>query len=118
MVRSALLEHEIRFADDTTRTMTGLKLASKISADAVLRGRSSIVDVVDPRCSLTMEALAHVVADALGANVELKRMPPDRLVRWRHVSEPDADVGLAAEVMHDELLELAADVERSIISHG
>lgn len=36
MVKSAIEQNVIRYNEDTTRTMTGLKFASKMSVDAIL----------------------------------------------------------------------------------
>ena len=108
MIKSALEKNSIWYNEDTTRTMTSLKLASKMSVDAILSQKSCHVNVADPRCSLTMKSLARVVKVILGKpNAELVSMPPDSMIQYRHVSKPDADIQLAKDVMADEILELA-----------
>lgn len=108
MVKSALQKKVIWYNECTTRTLTSLKLASKLSVDAILSDTSKHVNVADPRCSLKLKTLAYIIKDILDIqDITFVNRPPDKLIQYRHVSTPDADISLARNVMNDEILELA-----------
>ena len=111
MVKSALEQNVIWYNEYTTRTLTSLKLASKMSVDVILSDTSKHVNVADPRCSLTLKSLAYIIKDILDIpNIMFVSRPPDKLIQYRHVSTPDADTSLARNVMNDEILELAEQI--------
>lgn len=115
MIRTALSKKTIYYSNDTTRTMTGLKLASKLSVDSILSNKNHHINVADNRCSLSMKSLAYIIKDVLNLNdVNIISCLPDKFIQYRHTSKPDTNIELAKEVMRDEILELADQVKQEI----
>lgn len=115
MIRTALSKKTICYSNDTTRTMTGLKLASKLSVDSILSNKNHHINVADNRCSLSMKSLAYIIKDVLNLNdVNIISCLPDKFIQYRHTSKPDTNIELAKEVMRDEILELADQVKQEI----
>lgn len=112
MIKSALVNSTISYSRDTTRTMTGLKFASRSSVDVILSDVNQHANIADNRCSLSMKSLAHIIKDILMLNdIELVETSTDKLIQYRHTSIPDTDVDLAKSIMHDEILELAEQIK-------
>ena len=115
MIRTVLSKKTIYYSNDTTRTMTGLKLASKLSVDSILSNKNHHINVADNRCSLSMKSLAYIIKDILKLNdVNIISCLPDKFIQYRHTSKPDTNIELAKEVMRDEILELADQVKQEI----
>lgn len=115
MILTALSKKTIIYADDTTRTMTGLKLASKMSVDSILSDKNHHLNVADSRCSLSMKSLAHIINDILDlTDISIIKCLPDKLIRYRHVSKPDINIELAKDVMRDEIFKLAEQIKHEI----
>lgn len=115
MIRTALSKKTICYSNDTTRTMTGLKLASKLSVDSILSNKNHHINVADNRCSLSMKSLAYIIKDVLNLNdVNIISCLPDKFIQYRHTSKPDTNIELAKEVMRDEILELADQIKQEI----
>ncbi len=115
MIRTALSKKTIYYSNDTTRTMTGLKLASKLSVDSILSNRNHHINVADNRCSLSMKSLASIIKDILKLNdVNIISCLPDKFIQYRHTSKPDTNIELAKEVMRDEILELAKQIKAEL----
>lgn len=108
MIKTALSKNTIIYAEDTTRTLTGLKFASIKSVDVILsKYNIRHANIVDNRCSVTMKSLAYIIRDLLNLdNVEIIKCLPDKLIRYRHTSKPDADIDLTKSVMQDDIFEL------------
>lgn len=115
MIKTALSKNTIIYADDTTRTMTGLKFANKKSVDVILSNVNQHLNIVDDRCSLTMKSLAYIIKDILQlTDVEIIKCLPDDKIRYRHTSKPDIDLELIKSIMQDEVLELAEQINVEI----
>ena len=115
MIRTALSKKTISYSNDTTRTMTGLKLASKLSVDSILSNKNHHINIADNRCSLSMKSLAYIIKDVLNLNdVNIISCLPDKFIQYRHTSKPDTNIELAKEVMRDEILELANQIKQEI----
>lgn len=115
MIRTALSKKTICYSNDTTRTMTGLKLASKLSVDSILSNRNHHINVADNRCSLSMKSLAYIIKDVLNLDdVNIISCLPDKFIQYRHTSKPDTNIELAKEVMRDEILELAKQIKAEL----
>lgn len=115
MIKNALSKNVITYADDTTRTLTGLTLASKKSVDVILSNSNQHANIADDRCSLTMKSLAYIIKDILNlTNVEIVKCSPDELIRYRHTSKPDVDIELVKSIMRNEVLELAEQIKDEI----
>lgn len=115
MIKNALSKNVITYADDTTRTLTGLTLASKKSVDVILSNSNQHANIADDRCSLTMKSLAYIIKDILNlTNAEIVKCSPDELIRYRHTSKPDINLELIRSIMRDEVLELAKQVKDEI----
>ena len=115
MIKTALSKQTIIYSDDTTRTMTGLKLASKISVDSILSDKNHHVNVADNRCSLSMKSLAYIIKDVLQLNdINVIGYTPDKFIQYRHTSKPDANIELAKEVMRNEILELVGQIKTEV----
>lgn len=113
MVKSALKDNEISFADDTTRTFTDIELASKMAVDAILSNQNELKNVADPRNSLTLEAVAHIVNDVLGLDCKFTRLDPDPYIRYRQVSNVDVDIATSTDVMRPHILALRDEIMKS-----
>lgn len=112
MIRTALSKKTIGYSNDTTRTMSGLKLASKMSVDSILSDKNHHINVADNRCSLSMKSLAYIIKDILKLNdVNIISCLPDKFIQHRHTSKPDINIELSKEVMRDEILELADQIK-------
>lgn len=107
MIKSALLENKIFYAKNTTRSMTDIEMTSIMSTDIILSNKNIKLNVVDPRNSLTMEALANIVNDVLHANCKLIELPPDTSIQYRHVSKVNNNIELSKHIMSPHILELA-----------
>lgn len=115
MIKSALNKKIICYNDDTTRTMTGLKLASKLSVDSILSNKNHHINVADNRCSLSMKSLAYIIKDILNLDdVNIISYLPDKFIQYRHTSKPDTNIELSKEVMRDEILELVEQIKVEI----
>lgn len=115
MIRTALSKKTICYSNDTTRTMTGLKLASKLSVDSILSNKNHHINVADNRCSLSMKSLAYIIKDILRLNdVNIISCLSDKFIQYRHTSKPDTNIELAKEVMRDEILELADQIKQEL----
>ena len=115
MIQTALSKKTIYYSYDTTRTMTGLKLASKLSVDSILSNKNHHINVADNRCSLSMKSLAYIIKDVLNLDdVNIISCLPDKFIQYRHTSKPDTNIELAKEVMRDEILELADQIKQEI----
>ena len=112
MIRTALSKKTIGYSDDTTRTMTGLKLASKMSVDSILSDKNHHINVADNRCSLSMKSLAYIIKDVLNLDdVNIISYLPDKFIQYRHTSKPNINIELSKEVMRAEILELADQIK-------
>ena len=115
MIQTALSKKTIGYSDDTTRTITGLKFASKRSVDSILSDKNHHINVADNRCSLSMKSLAYIIKDVLNLDdVNIISCLPDKFIQYRHTSKPDTNIELAKEVMRDEILELADQIKQEI----
>ena len=99
MVKSALEKGVIRYAKDTTRTITDIDIASRQSADVILSKYNIKKNIADERCSLTMKVLAEAVNKHFNGECKLQEMPQDQYIPYRHVSK-------VHEQLDDELYEL------------
>lgn len=115
MIQTALSKKTIYHSYDTTRTMTGLKFASKQSVDSILSDKNHHINVADNRCSLSMKSLAYLIKDILNLDdINIISCTSDKFIRYRHTSKPDANIELAKEVMRDEILELAKQIKAEL----
>jgi nucleoside-diphosphate-sugar epimerase len=115
MIRTALSKKTIGYSDDTTRTMTGLKFASKLSVDSILSDKNHHINIADNRCSLSMKSLAYIIKDTLQLNdINVIGYTPDKFIQYRHTSKPDVNIELSKEVMRDEILELAKQIKTEV----
>lgn len=115
MIRTALNKKIICYNDDTTRTMTGLKLASKMSVDSILSDKNHHINVADNRCSLSMKSLAYIIKDILNLDdVNIISYLSDKFIQYRHTSKPDINIELSKEIMRDEILELANQIKTEV----
>jgi len=87
MVKSAMQDNVIRYAKDTTRTITDIDIASKQSVDVILSSVNMKKNIADSRCSLTMEVLAEAVNRHFGGKCKLEELPQDEYIPYRHVSK-------------------------------
>lgn len=116
MIMSALLNNTISFADDTTRTFTDIDLCSKQSVDIILSEKSLHKNVADPRCSITLECLAHIIDEVLydtkliTSHCKLIKKEPDKYVRYRQVSKVNNDVNYTKTVMAPHIIKLAREI--------
>lgn len=117
MIVSAITENKIYYSADTTRTMTDIDFASKMSVDAILSNCNLKVNVADTRCSLTIKSLASIVNSVLDANCQLVEQPKDGSIQYRNVSEVDADIHLSKNVMQDHIIKLTAQIVFDLISN-
>ena len=99
MVKSALEDGVIRYAKDTTRTITDIDIASKWSADVILSKHNMKKNIADERCSLTMKVLADAVNKHFNGECLLQEMQQDEYIPYRHVSK-------VHEQLDDELYEI------------
>jgi hypothetical protein len=92
MIKSTMTENKIYYSADTTRTMTDIDLASRMSVDVILSNRNLKLNVVDPRCSITMKTLAEVIKHSLKIACELIEIPADASIHYRTVSVLNSDI--------------------------
>lgn len=117
MIKNALENNVITYSNDTTRTLTSLKLASRMSVDVILSDENQHANISDVNCSLTMKSLAQIIKDILGIpQIKLINTEPDKLIRYRHTSIPDANIQLAKDIMQKEVLELAAQIKDELLN--
>ena len=114
MIKSSLSENVIRYADDTTRTMTDIKFASEKAVDAIMSTSDAKMNLVDDRCSVYMQSLAEIIADVLDIDCNFIRCPPDKSIRYRNTSFPDDDLQLTRKIMAPHIRELADQIEREL----
>lgn len=120
MVYDGLTKKEISYAGNTIRTMTSLRLASKLAIDIVLDNRNLDVNVVDERCCITMKTLAKAVQKLLvayyGINAKLKQLPEDDYIRQRQIGQLQMNADDLLDIMEPDLLKLTDDLSISIRS--
>ena len=114
MICSALKDNMIPFSDDTTRTFTDIELASKAAVDTILSNQNELKNVADPRNSLTLEAVAHIVNNVLGSDCKFTRLEPDPYIRYRQVSNIDTDISMSTEIMRPHILALRDEIVKSL----
>ena len=115
MVKDAVTVGKISYADDTIRTMTSVKLATKMACDAILENLDSRLIQADSRCTVSMKMLAEVIQHVLRIQCELVKMPPDKTIRYRQTSkfEDSVDHMLdVAEILRDDILDIEEQIER------
>ena len=113
MISNAINEGKIFYAADTVRTMTGIDTASKMAANAIMIDQNVKVNVADSRCSLTMKSLAKIINSVLGMNCSLIETTPDSYMRYRSVSNADADIKMATEVLTPHILALYSQIKNN-----
>ena len=111
MISSALNDNEISFSNDTTRTFTDIEFASKMAVDVILSNQNELKNIADPRNSLTLEAVAHIVNNVLGSDCKFIRLIPDPYIRYRQVSPIDVDITASAKIMCPHILLLKDQIE-------
>jgi nucleoside-diphosphate-sugar epimerase len=115
MIKSALKYNRIFFNKNTTRTMTGLKLASEMACSYILSDDDIYKNIADNRCSLTLKSLAHIIGDVLNINnIEYHECSEDNFIQYRHTSKPDEDIELSKSIMKDEIIELYEEIKNEI----
>lgn len=110
MIKSTMTENKIYYSADTTRTMTDIDLASRMSVDVILSNRNLKLNVVDPRCSITMKTLAEVIKHSLKIACELIEIPADASIHYRTVSVLNSDIEQLSQIMSPHILELAEQI--------
>jgi hypothetical protein len=115
MIKSALRHRKIFYSRDTTRTMTGLKLASEMSCSCILEEGNLCKNIADCRCSLTMKSLAYIIGAVLDiSKIEYRESTTDDFIQYRHTSKPDEDIETAKSIMKNEILALAEEIKKEI----
>lgn len=115
MIESAYKTNKIYFSDDTTRTLTDIDFASKMSVDAILSHSDMRLNIVDNRNSLTMEALAHIIADAIDIKCDFIKMEADKSIRYRNTSAVNENLQMSKDIMTPHIIELAEQIKRNIV---
>jgi len=60
MIKSALSENTIRYAVDTTRTMTDVDFASKQAVYVILSDKNAKINIADEKCDILLKDLAQL----------------------------------------------------------
>lgn len=117
MIRSALDCGQIKYAKDTTRTITDLNYATLKSIDAILSKEDCSINIVENEHSLTMKALAEAVKIALESvgicsGLELIEMSCDTTIQYRHTSKPQHKCQFQTTI-NQLVIELADEIKET-----
>ena len=117
MLKDAIKTGTIVYSGDTTRTITPVGTANMIALEHINRNTGyEIVNMADPRFSITMEHLAELVKDYMRKKHHkiccTVAREPDKYIRYRHVSA--LMEGFDSEIMES----IIDDVYREVVSSG
>jgi nucleoside-diphosphate-sugar epimerase len=117
MVKDAIRTGTISYSGDTTRTITPVGLANLTAVNHIARDSGfEIVNIADPRFSVTMKQLALSVKDYMKTRhhktCSIVEKEPDKYIRYRHVSQ------LMDESNRNMLEPVIDDVYREVVSNG
>ena len=117
MLKDAVKTGTIVYSGDTTRTITPVGTANMMALEHISKNSGyEIVNMADPRFSITMEKLAECVKDYMKKKrhkiCSMVAREPDKYIRYRHVS--NLMEGFDKEIM-DEVID---DVYREVSANG
>lgn len=87
MLCDGIFSKSIIYAENTVRTFTGLRSASKQAVDAMLSDKSINIDLADKHCCTTMKTLAKAIriflSKTYGIWPKLYAAAPDSYLQYR-----------------------------------
>ena len=110
MVKSAIVDNEICYSADTTRTFTDISFFSEEAAKMIVAEKSYNKNIADARCTLLMKTVARIVNDVLSLDCRLVEMPADNLVQYRQVSPLNTDYEEVKQIMAPHILDIAKQI--------
>ena len=110
MVKSAIVDNEICYSADTTRTFTDISFFSEEAAKMIVAEKSYSKNIADARCTLHMKTVARIVNDVLSLDCRLVEMPADNLVQYRQVSPLNTDYEEVKQIMAPHILDIAKQI--------